>query len=310
MRRLSHSEMKMWQRCRRKWWLSSYRNLVPLQEKKSGAAALGTRVHEALEVMYEVSDDAALATLAAGIEADAAAFPEQADQIRKDGDMAMAMVEGYIQWSAEDGVDQDLEIIDVEAKIAVKLPDSPVTLVGKLDQRARRKSDGARVFVDHKTVDDFSRVALLKQDTQMKHYHLMEFLKLLEEGVPPEEAVEVRTGGAYYNMLRKVKRTGRAKPPFYMREYVGHNMDDLRSYFFHVWAVAAEIIEAELALDAGQDHHLVAYPNPTRDCSWDCDFQAVCPMFDDGSDAEGMVEMIYRKGNYMSRYDDDSRPKN
>lgn len=303
MRRLSHSEMKMWQRCRRKWWLSAYRNLTPVREKKSGAAALGTRVHEALEVMYEVSDDAALASLVASVEADCNEFPEQAEQIRKDGDMALAMVEGYIQWSAEDGVDEDLEIIDVEAKIETPLPGTPVMLVGKLDQRGVLRSTGARVFVDHKTVDDFSRVALLKQDTQMKHYHLLEFLKLLEEGIDAQEAAEVRTGGAIYNMLRKVKRTGRAKPPFYMREFVGHNMDDLRSYLMHVMAVSQEILEAELALDAGSDHRSVVYPNPTRDCSWDCDFRPICPMFDDGSDAEGMVSAIFTEGNYMRRYD-------
>lgn len=31
---------------------------------------------------------------------------------------------------------------------------------------------------------------------------------------------------------------------------------------------------------------LALYPNPTRDCSWDCDFKMACVMMDDGSDWE------------------------
>lgn len=34
---------------------------------------------------------------------------------------------------------------------------------------------------------------------------------------------------------------------------------------------------------------IVIYPNPTRDCSWDCDFRTVCMAMDDGSDWEQML---------------------
>lgn len=300
MRRVSHSEVKMFQRCRRKWWLTHYRRLQPLAEKKAGAAALGTRVHEALEVLYEVGAEPALAHLEAAINADADEFPEQADAIRKDGDLALAMVEGYVEWTAETGEDEDIELVETESTAAVAHPElEGVELVGKLDQRIRRISTSERMFLDHKTVDDFSRVGLLHQDTQMKQYHLLEYLEMKAEGADAEHE---RTGGALYNMLRKVKRTGRAKPPFYMRVEVRHNLTTLRHYYAHVTAVIREILSTEKALDAEQSPAEVAYPNPTRDCSWDCEFLTVCGQFDDGSDVEGTVSLIYREGDPMARY--------
>lgn len=309
MRRLSHSEMKMFSRCKRKWWLRAYRNLEPQREKKSGAAALGTRVHSALEIMYDQSDDAALAWLDSELERDLIAFPEQEKEIRADADKARAMVEGYIEWASEEGSDEDLELIGSEQKVATPLPGiEGVELIAKLDQRVKRISTGERLFRDFKTVDDFSRVGQLAKDTQMKHYHLLEFLMLAaeHEDIPAEQLDAERTGGALYTMLRKVKRTARAKPPFFMEVEVRHNLDTLRAYYKHVAAVAAEIIWTERRLAEGADPLTIVYPNPTRDCSWDCEFEPVCTMFDDGSDAEGMVERIYFVGDHLSRYADEA----
>lgn len=38
------------------------------------------------------------------------------------------------------------------------------------------------------------------------------------------------------------------------------------------------------------DPNLAIYPNPTRDCSWDCDFRTACLSMDDGSDWEYEIE--------------------
>jgi hypothetical protein len=38
------------------------------------------------------------------------------------------------------------------------------------------------------------------------------------------------------------------------------------------------------------DPNLSIYPNPTRDCSWDCDFRTACLSMDDGSDWEYEIE--------------------
>ena len=36
--------------------------------------------------------------------------------------------------------------------------------------------------------------------------------------------------------------------------------------------------------------YLATYPNPTKDCSWDCDFRALCIMMDAGFDYSTVLE--------------------
>lgn len=299
MRRLTQSELRTFKRCRRKWWLQYQRRLRLQREKTTGAAPLGTRVHDALEALYASGHDteAMWAHLNGAYDRAVAESPEDEAELRKEHDLARAMLEGYVEWLAETGADEDLELIAAEEAVEVPFSDvldERVVLLGKLDQRVRRISTGERMFMDHKTVDDFSRVSLLALDEQMMHYHLLEHLKLIDEGKDPDEE---RTGGGIFNMLRKVKRTSRAKPPFYMRSEVRHNKTNLRAYWARVYATVADMITVErVGFDA-------AYPNPTRDCSWDCPFLPICPMFDDGSDVEGVIEMFYDEGNPLERYD-------
>lgn len=40
------------------------------------------------------------------------------------------------------------------------------------------------------------------------------------------------------------------------------------------------------------------YPNPTRDCSWDCSFQDVCIQQSDGADYERTLDRLYKKRDY------------
>ncbi len=293
-KRLTNSEIKDFQRCRRKWYLRYVRGLQLRKEKQTGPMKLGNRVHHTLEVLYENGHDAdaALSDMHAQYDADVAEFPDEAEALDKERDLALAMVEGYVQWLEETGADEDLEVLGVEAAREVDfLPG--VTLLGKYDQRVRRISTGETSALDHKTVDDFSRVRLLPLDTQSLHYELIEYLDLLQRGVDAEQE---RTGGVIFNMLRKVKRTARAKPPFYMREDVRRNTDELRAYWQKVARVSVEILQAERAGFAA------AYTTPTRDCGWDCTYLPICPMFDDGSDVEAVIGMIYEEKDPLDRY--------
>jgi hypothetical protein len=128
-------------------------------------------------------------------------------------------------------------------------------------------------------------------DEQLKMYHWL----LEQKG----ETVS----GAIYNMLRKVKRTASAKPPFYMRETLHHNETELRSYWKRLYGVLSNMVSARRELDKpGSDHHIIVYPTPTPTCAWDCEFRAACPLFDDGSHVEGLLESAYRVHNPYERY--------
>lgn len=305
-RRFSNSELAAFRRCRRKWYFSAFRHLGLKRQQAHGAARLGTRVHDALEIYYDVDLDAALALLREQEARDLLLVPEQDKEIKKDTELAIRMVEGYAQWIEEEGADEDYEVLGTEIAVSVafrdsRLPDN-VLLIGKLDQQVRKITTDQLLFLDHKTVQDFSRVRLLHLDTQIKHYMLLERL-LAARG----EIEQARTGGALYNMLRKVKRTASAKPPFYMREVVLHTDDELRVYYEQVVREILEILQVERELLAGADHRHVCYPNPTRDCGWDCDFFVVCGMVDNPlDDDEGLISTLYETGDYLARYSDKS----
>ena len=50
--RISNSEIQTFKDCRRKWWLTYYRRLQPKYRDSTGALALGTRIHAALDDYY------------------------------------------------------------------------------------------------------------------------------------------------------------------------------------------------------------------------------------------------------------------
>lgn len=303
--RLTNSEMSTWRDCKRKWWLSYHRGLTQVERDFNRPTGIGTRVHNALEAYYDPERPGEIDPVEfvrQTVAADCEEHPVYVDDILAEGQLAEIMLEGYMQWLAETGVDSDLRVVEPESHVEVDLfthtDGTKVTLLSKIDARVEEISTGHRWALEHKTVQDLSMpLPLLQLDTQLLTEHLVEFLTLQRTG---EE--ERRAQGVLYNMLRKVKRTARAKPPFYGREPVRHNVDELRHHWDHVVAVALEVLNARTALNAGENHHKVAYPSPTRDCSWKCPFFRVCSLADDGSDFEGALANLYVVGDPLARY--------
>jgi len=295
---MSQSEASTFRECRRKWWLGTYRGLQPREQRVTGPLALGTRIHSCLESYYtdgrdplevhrELVDRDRLELVM--VERDPA-------ELDKEAELGRLMLEGYLEWLEETGADADYDVISSEEILTVPLLDGQVEMVGKLDMRVRRKSDGVRLFMDHKTAaspNDIATIAAISE--QFLHYHLLETLK------PGEDT---RCDGGVYNILRKVKRTASARPPFYERIEVRHNRQQLESYWNRFHGIVMDIMRVRAALDAGADHRVVAYPTPTKDCSWKCSFYAVCPLIDDGSAAEAMLEDFFAPGNPYARYDE------
>jgi hypothetical protein len=303
--RLTNSEMKDWRRCRRKWYLGYYRRLRLLagEDEPMSTTSIGNRVHDALAAYYNPAVKAdPVAHAVESITADVARLPEKEADLLKETTLVVAMLEGYLEWLAETGADEDIVVEGTESVVEVRLVDG-VNLLSKLDAPIRRGFDGAKLALEHKTVQAFDAVDVLKIDSQFLTEHLARFLHEMELGATPEEA-HAQCHGILWNALRKVKRTAKATPPFYMRQDVPHNLDELRSHWRHVLAVAADIGAAERRLAAGESHQTVCYPNPTRDCKWDCPFFRVCAMADDGSDFEGALAGLYYEGDPLDRYKD------
>ena len=296
--KLSNSELQVFKDCRRKWWLNYYRRLQPRKKEYTGPLALGSRVHEALDRYY--SKDIPL------LDAYAELVQEEMDKmvaeyrdtatLESEAELGRIMLEGYLEWVENEGIDAELEMISTEEIISMPLLNGEVELQGKLDMRVRRLSDGVRMFRDFKTVGgsftDFASQAQMNE--QIKTYMLLE----TAQNKSPEE----RSEGGIFTMLKKVKRTANARPPFYEQIEVRHNVFTLRAFWQQIHGVIRDLMGVKKALDEGADPNYVAYPRPTKDCKWKCQFYAVCPLMDDGSAAEAAIEEMYEVSDPYGYY--------
>ena len=295
---VSNSEIQCFKGCKRQWWLAYYRGLRPKKTKLTGPLPLGTRVHSALEAYYGDNRDPIEVYKELLAEEKIVLLSQELDtnDFDSEGELGRIMLEGYMQWLAETGADSQLEVVAAEQAVSAPLLDGAVELRGKLDLRVKRRIDNVRLFVDHKTVasfDSITRTAHMSEQGMM--YQLLEMLTTSEE--------DERCEGLIYNMLRKVKRTAASRPPFYERLEVRFNKKTMRSFWLRIHGTLTDMLRLRHQLDEGADHRYVAYPTPTQDCSWKCEFYTVCPLFDDGSAAEELLDMVYTKNDPYERYE-------
>jgi hypothetical protein len=263
----------------------------------TGALALGSRIHEALD-MYYSKNIPLLDAHAQLVDNDKKILVEayrDTYDLESEAELGRIMLEGYLQWVEENGIDAELEMISTEEIISMPLLDNSVVLQGKIDMRVRRKADGVRMFRDFKTVGgsftDFSSMAHMNE--QILTYMMLETAQN-KEGE--------RSEGGIFTMLKKVKRSANARPPFYEQLEVRHNVFALRSFWQRIHGTLSDMLNTRKALDEGGDHRFVAYPRPSRDCKWKCQFFTICPMFDDGSAAEAAIEDAFEVSNPYAYY--------
>jgi RecB family exonuclease len=291
VRPLTSTELNAWRTCPRGWWLTHYRCLKKKRDLPP-LANVGTLYHAALEQYYEGFETLPADFIRGKMDALLEEYPELSDQIAKDGQLAVIMAEGYVEWVAETGADSDFDVVGAEVMVEAQVEE--FTLRGKIDARLKRRSDGALLQLEHKTVGNLSdHPSWAQENPQFLNYDLLAYLTK-PDGVP--------TDGLIVNMARRVKRTARANPPFYGRLEVRHNKDELRSHYRHVVGTGRAIARAREQLDAGHDHHLVCPPSPGRNHQWVCACAPIITMFDDGSDVESLLEELYEPWDPMGRY--------
>jgi hypothetical protein len=271
-------------------------------ESKTGALALGSRIHAALDDYYSKGIPLldAHATL---VEKDAQILLESGRDtydLESEAELGRIMLEGYLQWVEENGIDAELDMISTEEIIEMPLLDNKVILQGKIDMRVRRKADGVRMFRDFKTVGgsftDFASMAHMNE--QILTYMMLE---------TAQNKGDERSEGGIFTMLKKVKRSANARPPFYEQMEVRHNVFTLRNFWQRIHGTLTDLLNVRKALDEGTTHQFVAYPRPSRDCKWKCQFFAICPMFDDGSAAEQAISEAYVSSDPYGYYHNEEK---
>jgi hypothetical protein len=308
---ITNSELGDYRRCKRRWWLKYVLMLAKYEDAGTGPMWIGIVIHGALEQW--VKDKTDPVQLVKDIyEMFTSYYDDPNDRVqalrleglRKDRDLAVLMVEGFLQWQEEEGLQADLELIGPEQDLTVPSRIKGVSLRGKLDVRARRISDGRIVFIDWKTVGSFGKILnTIDISEQFRYYAMLQALESMQqnEGAEPQY-----TDGGVVVMLRRVKRTANAKPPFYAKEEIRFNKHELSSMWARTHAMIAEMLSIREQLAAGGDHRRLVYPTPSGDCDWDCDFLPVCHLMDDGSRWRQALDEQYVQHDPLARYNEDS----
>jgi hypothetical protein len=316
-RRISQSEVRAFKTCRRQWylgWIEGY-TVRPEHRQAVGVAQLGTNVHLALEAYYGYGLDpvAVLAWVYNGLRAEK---PHAEKDLTSEHSYAVTMVEGYLQWAAENGTDEEFEVIGTERLMSVPMTveypyqdgltwSEPVVLTGRIDQTIRRRDGSGRAYIrDWKTVGDLSKADALQRDEQMRWYDLLYWL------ASKADADAQPMSGVYYTMLKRSKRTMRARPPFYDAVAIHYTAADRRSMLLRTKWVIGELLLIEDELRSGADHLAVAYPNPEEvgHCRY-CPFKDVCALADDGSRFDAALHGTYVKADPYAYQSNDAISK-
>lgn len=291
---ISNSEITQFKSCRRKW-----RNEYILgygREETSGPLALGTRVHGALASYYSLkgTPDGALTEYNRLVAQDTDKVSvEKYDDFVKEAKLGFVMLEGYFQWIEEEGADADLEILEPEEEIehTFSLGEHTVTLLAKRDAKGYDHQIGRKFFLDHKTQGSGGPPAL-DLNEQVRTYAFIEKMN------HPEDPIEY----AIWNVLRKVLRSARAKPPFYYRLEEEISPIQIANYWLKLQGVLTDIIRVKEDLERGVDHHIACYPTPGLHCSWGCAYRQICPLADDGSYYNEAMQAIFEPRKPYARY--------
>ena len=283
---LRQSDFKTYMTCGREFYLGVVRGLEPAQRRAS-VADVGTFVHEGLRAHY--TGKPIEVAVAGAIDEAIATDPFLAGELTSAGQLASIMIAGYFEWLEEEAEDHGLTARVVEQRFETYIGTYygiEVYVSSQIDLVFEDENGGIWI-IDHKTVDRFDDISgQLDIDFQGQTY---DFAIRENLGLNPL--------GFVHNQLRRVKRTGTAKPPFYRRQKVRFNAPQRERHLWHLQGLAEEIALKVNMVDASADEEQIVHslfrPLPTRDCSWRCDFMKsgrVCPMLD--HEPEGAEEML------------------
>lgn len=280
--KIRNSEIACFRECRRKWMNQYILNLTNESgedrfARPPGTNATGTYAHAMLEAHYE---DAPLRPVPVAQEA-AAEIPEDspfAEEWREALGLAEIMVDGYLEHATDEGWDQGEDTHGTEVSLEWEIMPG-VFVTGKVDRIVHDTTWDRYIIEDYKTVQTLEKGPQFQVDTQLLTYVLL----ANKNGIPCNDA--------RHTMLRRVKRSARAKPPFYARAEVTFSDTQLAAHERALTVTVGEMLALRAVVESGNAD--VCYPNPTKDCSWKCPFIQICAAHDDGSDIAGLRAELF-----------------
>ncbi|AVD99692.1 exonuclease [Mycobacterium phage Cuke] len=326
---LRNSERVDFRRCPQRWHWRWNEHLVPI-DFSTGPLVFGTFGHLALAEWYipgaergrhpaETWDEITKDYMDA-VRSDITGYLDEETEMTWEDARALghSLLVDYVE---EYGKDEQWEVLWVEHPGNQLIPHprnknkAIVDYAFTLDLIVRDHEHGGRIrYIDHK----FMKVVQTNHlwiDSQNGGYLAIGTHQLRKAGViGPKESVR----DLIYNFVRKAKRDERERNRFgeYLNKdgSVSARQPTPRFVRYPVTKTAAErnsqidhIGNEALHMKAFRDGKLSLHKNPTRDCTWDCSFFALCQVHESGGDVEETKKMLYRKEDPYQEYKDHSK---
>lgn len=295
----THSDIKAFLDCRRAWnW--SYVDDLREPERKTGALALGTRVHAALEHYYRTGDDPVLehdrlfkADLAW---AELHGKPWEPDQLYEDAVKGRNCVVAHQQWLEETGEDSRFRVRAVEQTVETEIIPG-ITLRGKVDILFEDVETGFLYTNDWKTDGGFFGTAvreMLEKSWQHTVYGIA------SAGAYPDDVID----GAFYTVMKKAARLPAHPSELVHRWAVPGYRKSLARKRVILEQICRDMIDTMRKIELEGTHH--AYPMPSQACRW-CAFRGVCEVVDESPlAARAMLDEHFIRGARHARYESKS----
>tara|TARA_B100001939_G_scaffold322449_1_gene312930 strand:+ start:2934 stop:3866 length:933 start_codon:yes stop_codon:yes gene_type:complete len=261
------SELKRWTRCRRASYLQ-YTEGWSKPSEDSDVRGVGTHFHGLMAEYYgDVEPD------------------ENIKYNPDDVQTSQVMFDTYVSEMEETGMDAGQETVFVEERMFT----APIQVAGDTFYRVSCQVDHLYrdtaivgeplVGQDHKTSASFF-------NTADNDFQLMVYAVVLHDNGYPVEYME-------HNIVKRNKRTGRAKPPYTQRNRIRITSEALDWWAGYLHTMCHEHYKAHEISTSVRSPQL--YPVPDNTCSWGCDFVDVCGMVDEGEDYESVLINEYQK---------------
>lgn len=328
MREIRTSDRNSFRRCRRKFALSS---ALKMNLEAVGSEPihfwLGSGFHYAMEDFYGYNrHQNPQAAFKAYIEAHRAAgtLPEGWEESAV---LCRAMIDNYVTWSQGLADYKTVWIDDVpmvEVKLSIPLPElGPDVYYSATIDRLASDVFGNLWIVDYKTAARYDNGKLM-QDPQITAYHWalkkqygidaagMIYIQILKT---PAASPQVLKSGKLSQS--KSQGTTYGLYIYKLAEMYGDHIPDEYTEHLH-WLKEQDTWEnnqfVKVDFVTRNKHQIIAeekkimaegkemldsatpmYPNPTRDCPWDCRHRTLCIALDDGSDAQFIADNNFRQ---------------
>jgi len=200
-------------------------------------------------------------------------------------ELCLIMLEGYVEWLGNEGIDAGNRTLAVEQPFEVALGETGVSVYGTWDLVQHNHKLGGVTVDDGKTVGPLDIPH--PSDFQMRTYSWAWWKHTGEAPV-----------AARHRQARRVRRSATAKPPFYAVPQIPITETIMEAHEAQLIERAQDIMTARTRDTADP----MLYPRTSRDCSWRCAFKDICAMVDDGDDIEFVLEQNY----YVRETQDDN----